>query len=105
MSPLGSPRLTVGPRAEENDVTIYRVREAGKNGTVEILDDRIIRTLPKWIGRDDVQTIPIKFITGVGHDRKTMLTDEVQLTVGSILYQWKVVNAEAMVAEVHSKIF
>lgn len=83
----------------------YMVREGGKNGLVEVFDDRIVRTRKKTIGKDDVQTIPIKAVTGVAHDRKTLGTDEVKLVVGSITYEWKVKNAEEMVAELHSKIY
>ena len=32
-------------------------------------------------------------------------TDEVKLTVGSVTYEWKVKDAERMVAELHSKMF
>jgi Short C-terminal domain len=83
----------------------YLVREEGKNGRVEIFEDRIVRTRKKTIGKDDVQTIPIPAVTGVSHDRKSLGTDEVKLTVGSVTYEWKVKNAEAMVAELHSKMF
>jgi Short C-terminal domain len=86
-------------------VSEYMVREEGKNGKVEIYDDRIVRTRKKTMGKDDVQTIPIAAITGVSHDRKTLGTDEVKLTVGSVTYEWKVKNAEQMVAELHSKMF
>lgn len=83
----------------------YMIREEGKNGTVEILDDRIVRTHKKRVGKDDVQTIPMKAVTGVSHDRKTLGTDEIKLTVGSITYEWKVKDAERMVAELHQKIY
>lgn len=32
-------------------------------------------------------------------------TDEVKLTVGSVTYEWKVKNAEEMVAELHVRIY
>lgn len=83
----------------------YMVREDGKNGMVEILDDRIVRTRKKMVGKDDVQTIPVKAVTGVAHDRKTLGTDEVKLTVGSVTYEWKVKDAERMVAELHATIY
>lgn len=86
-------------------MAVYMIREEGKNGKVEVLEDRLIRTRSKLIGKDDVQTIPIKAITAVSHDRKTLGTDEVKLTVGSVSYEWKVRNAEEMVAELHSKMF
>ena len=84
---------------------IYQVREDGKNGTVEVQDDRIIRTRMKLVGKDDVQTIPLKSVSGVHHDRKTLGTDQVRLDVGSISYEWKVSQAEAMVAELHQKMY
>ncbi|HJR97808.1 MAG TPA: hypothetical protein VJ979_07875 [Actinomycetota bacterium] len=83
----------------------FVIREEGRNGKVEILDDRIVRTRSKRMGKDDVQTIPIKAVTGVSHDRKTLGTDEVKLTVGSVTYEWKVKNAEEMVTELHAKVY
>jgi hypothetical protein len=83
----------------------YMVREDGKNGTVEIFADRIVRTRKKLVGKDDVQTIPMRSITGVAHDRKTLGTDEVKLQIGSVAYEWKVKDAEAMVAELHRHMY
>jgi hypothetical protein len=83
----------------------YMIREEGKNGKLEIFDDRIVRTRMKRIGKNDVQTIPMKAITGVSHNRKTLGTDEVELTVGSTTYEWKVKHAEEMVQELQSKIY
>lgn len=83
----------------------YVIREDGKNGSVEILDDRIVRTRKKLVGKDDVQTFPIKSVTSVAHDRKTLGTDEVKIQIGSVSYEWKVKDAERMVAELHSKMF
>jgi hypothetical protein len=83
----------------------YMVREDGKNGTVEIFPDRIVRTRKKLVGKDDVQTFPIKAITGVSHDRKTIGTDQVLIQFGSVSYEWKVKDAEAMVAELHAIMY
>jgi len=91
--------------AEGAAMAEYMVREDGKNGTVEVLEDRIVRTRKKTFGKDDVQTIPIKSVTAVSHDRKTLGTDQVLLQVGSVSYEWKVRNAEAMVADLHSRMF
>jgi hypothetical protein len=85
--------------------SMFVIREDGKNGTVEIAEGRIIRTRKKTMGKDDIQTIPIKAITAVSHDRKTLGTDIVNLTVGSVSYEWKVANAEQMVADLHSQMF
>jgi hypothetical protein len=43
-----------------------------------------------------VQTIPIRAITAVSHDRKTLGTDLVNLTVGSVSYEW---NVDIIVAQ------
>ena len=83
----------------------YMIREEGKNGTVEILEDRLVRERKKRIGKTDIQTIPLRSVTGVHHDRKTLGTDLVRLDVGAVSYEWKVKDAEEMVAELHSKIF
>jgi hypothetical protein len=83
----------------------YTIREDGKNGTVEIFDDRVVRTRSKRVGKDDVQTFPIKAITAVTHDRKTLGTDEVKIQFGSISYEWKVKDAERMVADLHARMF
>ena len=42
----------------------YMIREEGKNGTVEILDDRLVRERKKRIGKTDIQTIPLRSVTG-----------------------------------------
>ena len=83
----------------------YMIREDGKNGTVEILDDRLVRERKKRMGKTDVQTIPLRSVTGVHHDRKTLGTDLVRLDVGGVSYEWKVKDAERMVAELHGKIY
>ena len=83
----------------------YMVREDGKNGTVEVLQDRIVRTFKKLIGKDDVNTIPIKAVTSIHHDRKTLGTDLVRIQVGTVTYEWKVKDAEQMVAEVQKAMF
>jgi hypothetical protein len=90
---------------EEAGMGSYMVREEGKNGKVEIFADRIVRTRQKRIGKDDVQTFPLTAITSISHDRKTLGTDEVKIQFGPVAYQWKVKNAEAMVAEIHGHMF
>ena len=59
----------------------------------------------KTLGKKDVQTIPLRWVTGVHHDRKTLGTDEARLDVGAVSYEWKVKQAEQMVAELHEKSF
>jgi len=58
---------------------MWQIRESGKNGSVEIQDGALIRIIKKRVGKDDRQTIPLKGITSVSHDRKRMKTDELVL--------------------------
>ena len=83
----------------------YAIREDGKNGTVEVYADRIVRTRKKHLGKDDIQTLPIRAITGIKHDRKALRTDEVKITFGSVSYEWKVSDAERFVADVQGKMY
>jgi len=98
MDPSGLAPVDSGP-------STFKIREDGKNGTVELHADRIIRTRKKTMGKDDIQTIPIKSISGVHHDRKTLGTDLVKLDLGSVSYEWKVAGAEQMVAAIHTRMF
>lgn len=83
----------------------YTIREEGRNGTVEVFADRIVRTRKKHLGKDDVQTIPMKAVTAVSHDRKTLGADEVKVQVGSVSYEWKAKDAERLVAELHQHLY
>lgn len=83
----------------------YAVREAGKNGTVEVLPDRIVRTFKKRLGKDDVQTIPVRGVTGVHHDRKRVGADVVTVSVGPTTYIWKTGQASALVDEMNRAIY
>ena len=102
-APASPPPPAPAPVVQENEE--FMIREDGKNGTVLLTADRLVRTRKKLAGKDDVQTIPIKSITGVHHDRKTLGTDLVKLDVGSVSYEWKVSNGERMVAALHSRMF
>ncbi|MEJ7801600.1 MAG: hypothetical protein WKF60_13835 [Ilumatobacter sp.] len=64
-----------------------------------------MRTRKKRVGRDDVQTIPLKSVSGVHHNRKSVGTDSVKLDVGSVSYEWKVSNAASMVAALHERMY
>ena len=106
------PPTNMPPSASDPTVVLsapgggpYLIREDGKNGTVEVFDDRLVRTRKRVVGKDDIQTFPIKAITGISHDRKTLRTDEVKVTFGSVSYEWKVKDAEGFVADVQSRMF
>lgn len=83
----------------------WKIRESGKNGTVQVMPDRLVRTLKKRIGKDDVQLIPIKHITSVHHDRKSLSTDKVLVQAGVTTYEWKVSKAESFVRAVNEAVF
>jgi hypothetical protein len=86
-------------------MSTYTVKEEGKNGTIEVQPDRIVRTIRKLIGRDDTQTIPLKSVTAIRHDRKMLGSDYVQLDAGIATYTWKVKDAESLVHEVQTLMF
>lgn len=82
----------------------YKIHESGRNGTIEILDDRIIRTLKKRLGRDDTQTIPMHAITAVHHDRRAG-RDRVRLDTSGQSYEWKVTDGKGLVEELNAKMY
>jgi hypothetical protein len=86
-------------------MTTFKIREAGKNGTVEVFDDRLVRTIKHRVTKNDVQTIPLKAITSVHHNRKITKTDTVQLQAGVVNYEWKVSKADEFVRVVNERIF
>ena len=87
-----------------NDST-YEIKEDGKNGTITVLADRIIRTHKKTFGKDDVHIFPMKSITDIRLDRKILGADLVKLKVGLVSYEWKVKDAEQMVADLQAKMY
>lgn len=85
-------------------MTTYTIREAGKNGSVEVRTDCIVRTIKHRLGKDDVQTIPLRGITSVAHNRKMAGTDIVTVNAGAQTFQWKVKDAESMTAAVNAAL-
>ena len=83
---------------------MYTIREKGKNGTLEITSDFLIRTIKKRLGKDDRETIPIRAISSVRHDRKRMKTDDVQVVTSGQVWECKVKNAEKFVAELNQAL-
>ncbi len=82
----------------------YEIREGGKNGSVEIVDGTLVRTISRRLGKDDRQMIPLKGISSVNHDRKRMKTDEVTIYTSGASFTWKVANADDFVAELNQAI-
>jgi len=85
-------------------MAVYKIHESGRNGTVEVLDDRIVRTLKKRLGRDDTQTIPIRAVVAVHHDRRAG-RDRVRLDTGGAAYEWKVSDGKGLVEELNAKMY
>lgn len=84
--------------------TIFKIRESGKNGTVEIFDNRLERTIKNRFGKDDQQMIPLRNVTSVSQDRKMFGADSVRVVVGIETYEWNMVNAEEFVKTVNEKL-
>jgi hypothetical protein len=82
-------------------VGTYAIEENGCSGAVEVHDDRLVRTAKDRDGHDDVATIPMDAVDGVGLDRKRLATDEVTLQVGLTAYRWKVKRADEFLEELH----
>ena len=82
---------------------MYRIREQGKNGTLAITPDFLIRTINRRLRRDR-ETIPLRAITSVRHDRKRLKTDDVQVVTSGQVWVWKVKNAEKFVAELNQAL-
>ena len=95
-------RSTAGARSTNNPT--FTVRESGRNGTVQVFDDRLERTLKNRITKNDIQIFPLKSITSVHQDRKMVRTDKVRVVVGIETYEWKIKNAETFVRLVNGKI-
>jgi len=82
----------------------YKIHESGRNGTVEVLNDRIVRTLKKRLGRDDTQTIPMRAVVAVHHDRRTG-RDKVRVDTSGQSYEWKVTDGKSLVEELNTKMY
>ena len=82
----------------------YKIREGGKNGSVEIVEGTLVRTISKRLGKDDRQMIPLKGISSVNHDRKRMKTDDVTIITSGASFTWKVANADDFVAELNKAL-
>jgi hypothetical protein len=79
---------------------MHKIKEDGKNGTVDVQGDRIVRTIKKTLGRDDTQTIPVRSIHEVKVDRKLMGSDVVVVSTSAKSYTWKSPTAEALSDEI-----
>ena len=84
--------------------TKYQIRESGKNGSVQIQADHLLRILKKHVGANDRQIIPLKGISSVQQDRKRLKTDDVTVITSGATFTWKVSKAEKFVEELNRAI-
>lgn len=82
----------------------YKIHERGRNGSVEVLEDRIVRTLRRRLGREDTQTIAFRAITAVHHDRRVG-RDRVRIETSRASYEWKVTDGAGLVEELNAKMY
>lgn len=78
----------------------YEIKEEGRNGSVEVDGNVIVRTHERTLGKDDVQRIPLSQVTGVEVDNQNLRSDLLTLRVGPDTYTWKMPEAEAFATEV-----
>ena len=72
-------------------MSTYQVKEDGKNGTISIDEKGVLRTVKKFIGKDDTQFIPAQAIAFVNHNRKMIGADEVTVsTTAGLTFTWRV---------------
>lgn len=83
---------------------IFKIRDHGRNGTVEVHADRLVRSLKKALGRSDTQMIPLRSVSSVEHDRKAIGTDVVKVHAGLVTYEWKVSKADEFAAALNEAI-
>jgi hypothetical protein len=99
----GAPRES--RKADVSSSDLFRISESGKNGTVELGEKGLQRTLKKTMGKDDRQFIPYSSIAMVSHDRNRMGRDTVLVQVGTKSYEWKVqTDAEGFVDRLNELI-
>ena len=83
----------------------YSISEDGRNGSVRFEPGRLVRTVKKRIGKDDVQTIPVKAITSVQVDRKMVGKPVVTIATGAVSYEWKMARGEDFKTELDGVMY
>lgn len=82
----------------------YEIKEEGRNGSVEVDGNMIVRTFERTLGKDDIQRIPLAQVTGVEVDNQNLRSDLLTLRVGPDSYTWTMPDAEAFASEVLAQI-
>lgn len=78
----------------------FEIKEEGRNGSVEIDGNTIVRRFTKTLGNDDIQQIPLSGVTGVEVDNRPMRSDMLTLHVNQQSYIWKMPDAQAFADEI-----
>lgn len=100
--PPDAPPPTASAAAPTGEYSIF---EDGKNGTVHFEPQRLVRRVKKLVGKDDVQTIPIRAITAVSIDRKMVGKPVVTLTTSGDRYEWKMAKGEEFKAQLDNAMY
>ena len=77
----------------------YKIKESGVNGKVKIENGMIVRTMRKFLGKNDSQTIPVASVTHTEIDRQLIGSDTLKAFVGQQTFQWKMPEAQSFVNE------
>lgn len=99
-APAPSVELDLEPSTQNS----WMIKEDGRNGSVILTGPALVRTFKRRLGKDDVMTIPLRSITSVHLDRRSLGTDVVTVTSGHAGHQWKVKDAETFVSRLNECI-
>lgn len=81
----------------------FKVKEDGKNGTVEVADQGVTYTDKKLIGRDNVTWYKYNRIEYVTLISRMIGSDIAEISVGGTVCQWKTSNAKKLVAMINER--
>jgi len=81
-----------------------KIHASVRNGTVEFLSDRIVRSLKKRLGRDDTRPLPMRAVVAVHRDHRTG-RDKVRVDTSGQSYEWKVTDGKSLVEELNTKMY
>ena len=83
-------------------MTTHTIREAGKNGKIEITPTGIVRTIKRTLAKDDEQFIPFRSIVHVKHDNRFGRVPIVTIHTAAGNFEWKTNAAADIVKEVQA---
>jgi hypothetical protein len=83
---------------------MFKIKESGKNGIVEMTDKGLIRTIRKTIGKDDTQFFPWSAVSHTQINRKMVGASTLIVFVGVRQYEWKTNQASEIATAVNEHI-